>query len=945
MPTPSKPIPIEPLSGALDLRSPPGAVAFTNFRLALNFSMNEHRRRCRDSGWKRAFKDSQYGFRNQDLHDQLASKQFYYDGPEPYSTTIGGQLSGYTYPFIFPNYGVPYTARVLTDLGEMCGYAPDWYGVYGTDPNALMGTYLHDVFIGWPYTPCVQQTLVSQPMPLSGDIPANYPLTTIQSGGELQFRLRDVFPYHVKVYGVAQNYRTPDLILGPFDQDVELYCATALIYTQSLLINGVAASPTSAGAVLASVPAGSTVSINIRAEITNYYIGAVYPFDLIGIRATSTEAVYAGCNSGAPDYCKTSYFYLTHIDLETRFTQYGTYVSGDPIPVYTPSESRFFENCDTLYQDLQRCCREPITFLKEFRSSSGLRRLLAGTKSRLYVLNETSANWRILADRLGGDYSSDDCDHCPTTRFRSASLGDYIVLSNNFDPVMYWHIDDTGSGCDLWSAHAIDDLASLSITRARVVVEWKGFMFVMNFEENYVDKPFALVWSDYNGPLDFIPGGESIAGRHEFGSGERILVAAPIGDYLYIYTDQAIHQCQLAGQVDEVFRFREIYRGPQMPRFANSFVSTGDAHLWCGVDGIYTLTGYSSSPQRVQWIHDASAAIYSGLDEQFVEGFDHLQAFGAVDQAHCDNLIGFYDDVRQEVWFSWPTRGNDCANMSLKLSLRYATATLVDYGWTAGCSYTPDKRPSVRDFFSEMGVCDPYDLGVDLKEGTPVVPSVVGAAITCLVNPTEDPNLPSSDDSLCAKLATLRLEDICGDCDAPRTLISASAQDKTLKEHDPEVYAREEFTQTSSPYACGDVVGDYALKGYASLLQGDASKFGTDFEKLISQVTVDFSAAAQTIPNKVMAQVAWGAQPGCLLWAGSEPVKLECLTEQTDQQLNDSLMRPGPDANFKFFRRGKYLAWRIWIDAPEGSTEITGGKACFNKVILDVRAPEQRRMH
>ena len=41
MPTPFKSIPLEPLSGQLDLRSAPGAANLTDYRLVLNMSMND----------------------------------------------------------------------------------------------------------------------------------------------------------------------------------------------------------------------------------------------------------------------------------------------------------------------------------------------------------------------------------------------------------------------------------------------------------------------------------------------------------------------------------------------------------------------------------------------------------------------------------------------------------------------------------------------------------------------------------------------------------------------------------------------------------------------------------------------------------------------------------------------------------------------------------------
>lgn len=64
-------IPISPLTGQMDLRSPSGSVPFGDFRVVLNASMNELRKRCRRVGFRKLGFNSPQGFNNQDLHDQL----------------------------------------------------------------------------------------------------------------------------------------------------------------------------------------------------------------------------------------------------------------------------------------------------------------------------------------------------------------------------------------------------------------------------------------------------------------------------------------------------------------------------------------------------------------------------------------------------------------------------------------------------------------------------------------------------------------------------------------------------------------------------------------------------------------------------------------------------------------------------------------------------------
>src|SRR6185369_10918391 len=124
------------------------------------------------------------------------------------------------------------------------------------------------------------------------------------------------------------------------------------------------------------------------------------------------------------------------------------------------------------------------TYLAEFRSPRNMRKLLAGTKSRLYALNERTGNWRILADGLGGTVDpAADCVGCAQRRFLSAQLDSIMVFTNAFDPPMYWFFDDGPGGCDLWSAKPIPDLQDLNITKVGCVAEHKGFMFYCDVEQ------------------------------------------------------------------------------------------------------------------------------------------------------------------------------------------------------------------------------------------------------------------------------------------------------------------------------------------------------------------------------------------------------------------------------------------------------------------------------
>jgi len=129
----------------------------------------------------------------------------------------------------------------------------------------------------------------------------------------------------------------------------------------------------------------------------------------------------------------------------------------------------------------------------------------------------------------------------------------------------------------------------------------------------------------------------------------------------------------------------------------------------------------------------------------------------------------------------------------------------------------------------------------------------------------------------------------------------------------------------------------YVLDGYSSMIQQDMNDYGTNVEKTINKVLVDFEAAEQTTPNRLLAQMAYGAQPRCVTWKDIGEQELTCLTEQSAAEHAANNTRPNLTARYNTFYRGRYLAVRIWIDTVEGQSEITGGNACLSKMVINAR--------
>lgn len=763
---------VSPLDGGFDARTPSGELNFYDFRMVLNMDLTEQKKRCRMGGWQKLMSDSDFGFLNQDLHDQLINCQTYY---ESFTGTFSlpETLDGYSYPIWYPEEEVPDSFVVEHGIAFISGDADDYYGQYA------------------PY------------------------------------------PYE-----------------GNFICDVD---------------------------------------------------------------------------PGSFEICRGT--------IVPGYTVPG-YGAGDPVPHYTSAYSYTADYCGEYPYLRAHNCREAITLLFEAVSVAGRRKLLAGTKSRLYVLNERSGNWRILLDGQGGDFQPDDNCGCAKRRFKVAQVGNILLITNDFDPVMTWEIDAGPSGCDLWSAEFVPDLQGLGIQKAAVVASWQGFAFLANVQVDNERHASRIYWSDNNDPRTWAPGGGSVAGFVDLGLGERVVAISPVGGQLRVYTtrgdQKAIYDVTIVGG-DQILNFNEIYRGPDGLEYENSLVNTGGSHVWLASSGIMVLGEYDRTPQRIEWIYKADGVFYNGVPGEWLRDFEGLSGFGAVNKARCENVIGGYNSEKKQIWFSWPTDDNVCANMSLVLNPPYSAATLVDSGFSAFCVYRPDYTTALRDFLAEFGGCDPADFIVT-KEGQPLE-ITPGDAPTYLFNFEEDPSLPSDPDSVCYSLTGVNIDDLCQSCGVAAVFVMASTTDKCLKEFTPQQYYRETYVEAGEIYPCqSDVEAAYELNGYASLLQSDASDFKIKPDKLISKVVIEFVAEAQTSPSKLYCQIATGAQSECLSWDSSaRPQLLECLTSRTRGQHKSRNTRADSLASYHFHRRGGYISWRLFVRG-------TGGGSAFNGATLSVRS-------
>lgn len=632
--------------------------------------------------------------------------------------------------------------------------------------------------------------------------------------------------------------------------------------------------------------------------IFNASLGLDYPFSS-GI-----------CNTGEPFYYAYSSVY-TSCPVAYPDTMVPGYGYGPTFPLYSPRFDYDYTYCgDYLWR--RPGCREAVTLLDEIITSGG-RKLIAGTMSRVYEYNQSSGSWRILADGLGvPGYSSAQCG-CNRIRGMSATLGAYLLYTNNVDPPMIYLLGDEAIACNLNALQPITDLVALGIQRAGGVVTWKGFTFFYDITENGERKGGEIIWSDLEDPNSFIESDTSFAGRATIAVGATILNAAPLGNWLIFYTDRGIIRVSLVGGED-VFNFEDIYQGENALRYKFSLIDAGDMHLYAGESDVYAFTQFDTRPISIPWITRAAGFIFNGIEEDDA-------TYSPINKDACELVTGGWNGITKEAYLSWPTGDEVCPIVTLRMNLKFNTADFIDHGFTAFLTFRADSRPTVGEWLEDMGLCPRGSkVATGFKDGEVCEAGTAVANPPLYIrNPTEDPDLPVHPQSLCAQLAGKTLDDFCVDCLTASTFIMASAVDFTLKQAEDSVYYREMLggsLEDYDSYACGG--GFYSHVGYSTVMQSGSEQFRSEDEKMEKRIRIEAEALPQSSPSNLECEVGFSPVPNCTTWKETEPQPFECISDFSAAQHAANGTRPDGSFNFPTWTRGVYLSFRFRISGVGG---------------------------
>lgn len=386
--------------------------------------------------------------------------------------------------------------------------------------------------------------------------------------------------------------------------------------------------------------------------------------------------------------------------------------NGVLLSVPGPHTGAVYHNPDLHHQGQTRLAP---TMLFESTDNTGVRRLFSGTQNSVFLLNEQTGYWNTIISGKGASGSY----------WQAAELQNVVLFTNDVDNVQTYTIGTA-------TVAEIPELRdTVKVTKARVIVQFNGFIMVMNVVADGVRKSSRIVWSDLNLPMAWNPGTpNTLAGFQDLDYGDEILAAAPLLGALYVLTRRSIWRISVGGTPGP-FTFTRVYNEPKNQIgcivYPRTLVSDGENLWYSSRDAIYNYNPYIPAPERQDWLFKASGVIFRKADTM-------------MNGLNCAAPIAEYRPATKELWFSWPSGTRTLNNWTLVAMTEFKTADVMDTGFTAITNYrrTPKSGlcQEVQDllavssvdwaiksiggaFFREFIVTDAGGITVDLPVDAP----------------------------------------------------------------------------------------------------------------------------------------------------------------------------------------------------------------------------------
>lgn len=321
--------------------------------------------------------------------------------------------------------------------------------------------------------------------------------------------------------------------------------------------------------------------------------------------------------------------------------------------------------------------RKPITFGLSVTANDKTRYLYTGDETSVAVLDYDTSEWTDVITGLGSSGA----------RWKGAFLNDSVMFTNDIDKPM---LQTVGGG----AAAEVDDLNTLKVTKAKVVLQYAGVMILMNTEEDGVRYPSRIRYSDRNDASSWDPDtADTVASFQELDGDEEILGAVEMGGIIYIFTTIRIWRMFVQVTEDTLFGFTRYYADPKNRTaclaYENTLISTGSEIFWFGKETIYWMNQYSPAPTSPDWLLRASGTVFCGDNP--------------IDPSYCQSAVAAFNPSsngsNQEILFSYVRTNsvNQDGVNDYTLALHqntvsilnpYQTASYIDHGFTMFVSHS-----------------------------------------------------------------------------------------------------------------------------------------------------------------------------------------------------------------------------------------------------------------
>ena len=281
--------------------------------------------------------------------------------------------------------------------------------------------------------------------------------------------------------------------------------------------------------------------------------------------------------------------------------------------------------------------------------------------------------------RLAGAYTAQNYRD-----WNGCILGGVPVINNGQDVPQYWP-----------NLSIATDLANLTnwpaTLRAKVVRNFGAFLVAINLNDNSTLLPQAIQWShpaepgtlpsswDYTDPaVD--------AGRIQLtdAEGGDLLDGYLLGDYLVLYKQRSCHLLRFVGGVDILASNLLFGIGLLAPRCAAP-IDAGRRHFCVGEGEVY--------------IHSGTKEVMFPLQMK-----DKRYLFSDIDTTNFLNAFAFDIPEQEEVWFAYPSQGQEYPDKALVYNYRTGVPYFRDF---AGISHSRGFVPATDESWdSSSGVWD-----------------------------------------------------------------------------------------------------------------------------------------------------------------------------------------------------------------------------------------------